>query len=100
MLPSRTSALGYSAVVCGAGYLGTIGRGGPAPEQSEGLMGAAAGLCRVDVDRESVVCRELERLVAELEIADDRVVQALGPGLVEADVVCCPTGPELGAAGG
>src|SRR5271165_3224504 len=56
----------YSGVACRAGYLCPIRRGGPATEKSEGLLGAAAGLGGVDVDCESVVCGELERLVAQL----------------------------------
>jgi hypothetical protein len=43
--------------------------------------------------------RELERLVADLELADDSVVDALGAGAVEADVVRAPAGAELVAAG-
>lgn len=77
-----------------------IGRGGPATEKPEGLLGAAAGLCGVDVDCEFVVGWELKRLVTQLEIAYDWVVQALGACAVEADVVGCPAGPELCAASG
>ena len=46
-----------------------------------------------------VVGGELHRLVGEGEVADDRVVEALGAGAVEADVVRGPADAELVAAG-
>ena len=76
------------------------GRRGPAGQQVERLGRAAAGLGAVDADVQPVVGRQLHDLVAELEIADDGVVQPLDAGLVVADVVRGPPGAELRAAGG
>ena len=47
---------------------------------------------------QAVVGAELHRLVAEVEVADDRVVDALGAGAVEAHVVRRPADAELVAA--
>jgi hypothetical protein len=41
----------------------------------------------------------LHRLVAEVEVADDRMVNPLGAGAVEAHVVRGPAGAELVAGG-
>jgi hypothetical protein len=45
------------------------------------------------------VGREVERLVGEVEVADDRVVESFGAGAVELDVVGGPADAELLAAG-
>ena len=43
---------------------------------------------------------QVERFVAEGEVTDDRVVEPLGAGAVELDVVGGPADAELVAAGG
>jgi hypothetical protein len=48
----------------------------------------------------SAVGGQVERFVAEREVADDRVVEPLGTGAVELDVVGGPPDAELVAAGG
>ena len=73
--------------------------GGVAGEQLERVVGRAGGLGDVDEQVLALVGRR-ERLVGEVEVADHGVVESLGAGGVDADVVGGPAGPELLAAGG
>jgi hypothetical protein len=58
----------------------------------------AAGFGGKDRQPQSRVACKLHHLITELELADDGVPQALGPGLVVADVVRGPPGAERLAA--
>ena len=49
--------------------------------------------------RQAAVSGELHRFVAEFELADDRMVESLGAGVVEADVVGRPFRCESFALG-
>src|SRR4051812_1770515 len=78
------------ALVGVAGHAQRVGhsrRGRPAGEQVKRLLGGRAGLGGEDRDAQAVVGAELHRLVDEVELADDRMVDLLGAGAVEADVV-------------
>src|SRR4051794_15942257 len=66
----------------------------PAGEQVERLLGRRAGLGGEDGDAQ-VVGAELHRLVDEVELTDDGMVDALGTGAVEAHVVRRPADAEL-----
>src|SRR3954452_20634728 len=74
------------------------GRRGPACEEVESLLGSGPGFGREDGDGETVVGAELHGLVAKIQVADDRVMDVLSAGAVEADVVCGPADAELVAA--
>src|SRR5215212_11799464 len=73
-------------------FLGCGGR--PAREEVEVLRGRRAGFGGIGEHRQAVIGRDLHRLVGELEVADDRVVQALDACVVEANVVRRPLGAE------
>src|SRR5438105_6845761 len=73
--------------------------GGPARQQVKGLSRAAARLGGEDADRQPIVGGDVHDLVGELELADDRVAQALGAAAVVADVVRGPRAAEFGATG-
>jgi hypothetical protein len=75
------------------------GRGGPAGQEVEGLLGAAARFGGEDRQPQSPVGCELHDLVAEFEVADDGMMQPLGAGLVVADVVRRPPRAKRVAAG-
>ena len=95
----RVICMEVSVSGTGEGCVG--GRGDPAGQQVERLLGAASRVrrCRSRCVR-PVSAESSSDLVGELELADDRVVKALGAGLVVADVVRRPPGAELVAAGG
>src|SRR3954454_2299714 len=71
----------------------------PARQEVQRLCGLRARLCHVDVDRQARIGCELEAVVVEAEVADDRVVQVLDAGVVEAHVVRGPQCAELVALG-
>ena len=73
---------------------------GPACEQVDGFGRAAAGLGAEDGHEQAAVGGELHAFVVEVELADDRVVQALAAGLVVADVLGGPSLAERLAARG
>src|SRR3954452_20163683 len=77
---------------------GRLRRRRPACEQVERLLRGRAGFGGEDRDAQAVVGAELHRLVGEGELADDRMVDVLGAGAVEAHVVRRPAHPELVAA--
>ena len=76
-----------------------VGRRSPAGQQLQGPLGGRAGFGGVERHAQAVVGVERQRLVAELELADDRVLQALGARAVEAHVVRRPADAERLAAG-
>jgi hypothetical protein len=57
--------------------------------------GVQVSLSGVSQDGETGVGPELQHLERQAEISDDRVVNMLGTGLVEPDVVRGPAGAEL-----
>src|SRR5690242_16726266 len=75
-------------------------RGGPAAQESELVGGGGARLGGVGGQGQARLTRQLERVEGEVEIADDRVVEVLGPGAVQPDVVRRPAGTEGVAADG
>jgi hypothetical protein len=79
--------------------LGGDHRGYPAAEEFQRVLGAGAGLGGVGEDRQARVRGEVESVVAEGELADFGMVEVLDAGVVEADVVRGPAGPELVALG-
>ena len=100
--PSRVvgfGARGASARPLGAeAGLGRVGRRRPAGQQVERLLGGGPGLGGVERQAQAVVGVERQRLVAELQLTDDRVQQALGARAVKAHVVRRPAHAELLAA--
>lgn len=89
-----------SGLVLGAGVDGRESRPGPTPalELTQRRFGRRARLGRVRDDHEASVGGELESLEGQRQIPDQRVVEALGPRPVEADVVAGPADAELLAA--
>jgi hypothetical protein len=73
---------------------------GPASEEPERLGGRGSGFGGPDHEHLPGVGGEFHAVVGEGEVADDGVVEVLAAGVVEADVVGGPAGPELGALGG
>ena len=71
-----------------------VERGRPAREEVQRLFGPRAGLSGVRQDGETGVGPELRHLKRQAEISDDRVVNMLGAGLVDADVVRGPSSAE------
>ncbi len=59
-----------------------------------------SGFGGVDQDHLSGVGGELHAVVGEGDLADDVMVEVLGAGVVEADVVGGPAGAEFVALGG
>src|SRR6266508_1662671 len=72
----------------------------PAGEEVQRVLGRGAGFGAVRVQPQTRVRGELQRLVRQREVADDRVTQVLDPGAVEAHVVRGPPGTERLAARG
>src|SRR3954447_5718090 len=72
----------------------------PAGQEVQCLLGGRAGLGGVERHAETLVGVEAQRLVAELDLTDDGVVQTLAARPVEAHVVRRPAHTELVAAGG
>jgi hypothetical protein len=66
----------------------------------ERLLRFGARLGGVGEHGQTAVGGEFHRFVGELEVADDRVVESFGAGVVEADVVGRPFGAERFALGG
>src|SRR3954452_11372464 len=102
---SFAAPAGAGAVLSGAGTAfaanaGRVRRRRPAGEEVERLLRGRPSFRGEDRDAESVVGAELHRLVTQMQLADHRVVDALGAGAVEAHVVRCPAQAELVAAGG
>ena len=69
-------------------------------EEAQGLLGGRVGLGGVHEQDEAVVGRELHRLVAQIQLADNGVADLLDTGAVETHVVRGPPDTELLAAGG
>src|ERR687897_2423447 len=76
-----------------------LGGGSPAGEQAQRFLRAGARLGRVGDDRQAGVGGGLYPVVAELELADDRVVEALLALGVKAHVVGRPEAAELLTSG-
>jgi hypothetical protein len=72
----------------------------PAGEEVERVLGWGVGFGGVGEKCQSAVGREFHGLEGQVQVADDWVVELLGPGAVEADVVVGPAGAEGLAAGG
>src|SRR6266496_3410732 len=72
----------------------------PAGEELEGVLGSRIGLGPIHDEGQARVGRQRYRLEGQMEVADDRVVQVLGAGVVVADVVGRPARAELLAADG
>jgi hypothetical protein len=70
----------------------------PAGEQVQRLFRLRPRVSGVDEHREAGIGHELHRLEREAQLADGRVVEALEPGVVSADVVGGPEGSKQLAA--
>jgi hypothetical protein len=75
------------------------GAGGPAGQQGQGVLCGRAGLGGVGEEALAEIGGQRERLVWQVEVSDDRVVDQLDAGGVDLDVVGGPSTPELVAAG-
>jgi hypothetical protein len=75
-------------------------RSRPAHEDSERVIGWRTRSGRVGQKEKSSVGGEVHCFVAEVEVADDGVVDDLDAGAVLADVVGCPQRAERFATGG
>src|SRR4051812_19823225 len=97
---SRGAVSGLSSVIARI-VVSFGGRRHQCPEQGEGFSRSGAGLRGVGVDGEVGVQDDIEAVVAELHVADVRVVEALDAAEVEADVVAGPgLGENVGSRGG
>src|SRR5215813_968853 len=76
------------------------GGGGPAGQKPERVFGWGTGLGGVEGQHEPGLGGEVHRGVGNFDDADDRVAEALVPGVVQLDVVRGPAGAELRAGGG
>src|SRR5215472_4981162 len=76
------------------------GGGGPAGQKPERVFGWGTGLGGVEGQHEPGLGGEVHRGVGNFDDADDRVAEALDPGVVQLDVVRGPAGAELRAGGG
>src|SRR3712207_2492395 len=94
--PARVSML--LLAICTGDLL--VGGGGPAPEEAERLRGSRSRFGRPDREHLTGIGGDFHAVVGEGEVADDGVVQVLGPGVVDADVVRRPARAELRALGG
>jgi hypothetical protein len=74
-------------------------RCGPAAEQVQGFLVAAAGFGCVGEDRQARVGGEVEAVEAGADVADRWVVEVLDAAEVKADAVGVPAGAELVALG-
>src|SRR3954454_5930423 len=91
-----------------ARLVGSVARGGtaalfrrrPARKQTERLCRPRAGLGGVGDDHQAGVGADLQPVEAELELADDRMVEALDALAAQAHVVRGPEPAELLASGG
>src|SRR3954463_4147821 len=95
--PRRPGVLGLAGLAARE-PLGRVRCGRPAGQQVKRLLGRRADLGGVERQAQPLVGVEGERLVTELQLADDRVMQALAARPVEAHVVRRPTDAELVAA--
>src|SRR6478672_2422388 len=93
------SGSALALVGCGRGLGGVDGRC-PAAEELQRVLGARAGLGGVGEERQAGVGGEVQPVEAQAELADDLMVEALGAGVVEANVVLGPAGAERLALGG
>ena len=94
-LSSATRAGALAGLVAGL-----VEGGGPGGEELQGVVGRGAWLGGVGRDPQAGVGGEVEGLERERELADDRVVEPLDAGAVEAHVVGGPPEPEVLAPGG
>ena len=96
--PCRSGIAGLSAVR-GAGDSGLVGCCRPAREQVQRLLGFRAELRGVDGDRQTRIRGELHRFIAERQLTDQRVADALDASIVDVNVVGCPERPKAFAPG-
>src|SRR6266536_585339 len=79
--------------------LGGVDGGCPAAEELQRFLGARAWLGGVGEERQAGVSGEVQPVEAQAELANDGMVEVLGAGVVEADVVGGPAGAERLALG-
>src|SRR3954464_16053637 len=90
-----------SVLVVGGLWLLSVGLScAPAAENAELVLGRRSRLRAVDGEGEAGVGRELHRVEGNTQLADNGMAEPLGAGVVQTDIVCCPTGAERIAAGG
>src|SRR6266508_4470820 len=88
-----------SGLVGRARRLSRVKGGRPAAEEVERLLRARTGLGGVGEDRQPVVCSEVEPVVAQAELANHGMVEALDARVVETHVVRGPAGAKQLAVG-
>jgi hypothetical protein len=76
-----------------------VGGRGPAGQQAQGVLGGRPWLGGVGEEALAGIGGQREGLKRQLQVPDDRVVEALDAAGVDPDVVGGPSGPELVAAG-
>jgi hypothetical protein len=74
-------------------------RRSPAGKQTQGFLGARARLGRIRDDRQAGVGGELYSVVAEFQLADDRMLETLLTLVVQPDAVGRPVTAKLLASG-
>jgi hypothetical protein len=76
------------------------GAGGPAGQQGQGVLGGRPGLGGVADEAWAEIRIQGKRLVRQVEVSDDRMVDEFDAGAVDLDVMRGPSPPEVVAAGG
>ena len=74
--------------------------GGPGREQVQCMRGRRGGFGDVERQRQPRIGDHVDALVEQFKVADDVMVERLGPGAVGADVVGTPAATEIVTAGG
>jgi hypothetical protein len=95
----RLDRLSLLGVVGGCGLLDVVGGRAPAGQEVQGVLGGRPRLGAVGEEALAGIGSQREGLKGQLQVPDDRVVEALDAGGVEPDVVGRPADPELLAAG-
>jgi len=95
----RVARLGLLRVVGRRGLLDVVGGRGPAGQQAQGVLGGRPRFGGVGEQALAGIGGQREGLKRQLQVPDDRVVEALGAAGVDPDVVGGPSDPELVAAG-
>ena len=72
---------------------------GPTGEDFQRVLGWCPGICCVDVDAQSRVCGQFKRFEAQVQVANNRVVEPFAASSVVLHVVTGLPGAELLAAG-
>src|SRR4051794_5476931 len=105
-LTKLSVSVGYGpSTDCGSfllpdGNLGGVPLGRrPAREHFQRVLGRCAGLGGIHVDAQSRVAWQLQRFEAQVQVSNDRVVEAFAAGAVVLYVVPGPAGAEFLAAG-